>query len=294
MSFFTKWMGKIGSLDIQIQDKLLASAFIILILWLISMLIYKVVLHRIKDLQLRYRLKKTVTYVISLVGILMVGLVWFEEFQSITTFLGLFSAGLAIALKDLVINIAGWVFIIWRRPFEVGDRVQIGDHAGDVIDLRIFQFTLLEIGNWVDGEQSTGRIIHIPNGRVFSYTQANYSKGFQYIWNEIPVLLTFESDWKKAKMILQKIANKHAEHLTKEAEESVKKASRKFMIFYSRLTPTVYTNVKDSGVMLTIRYLCKPRHRRGSTQDIWEDILEEFASCDDIDLAYPTRRIISQ
>ena len=179
---------------------------------------------------------------------------------------------------------------MWRRPFQVGDRIQLGNHAGDVIDLRIFQFTLMEIGNWVDAEQSTGRILHIPNGQVFSDVLANYSKGFQYIWNEVPVLVTFESNWKKAKEILLRIGVKHAEHLSKTAEQRVKKASMKFMIFYSKLTPTVYTCVKDCGVLLTIRYLCEPRRRRGSEQAIWEEILEEFAECQDIDFAYPTQR----
>ncbi len=81
----------------------------------------------------------------------------------------------------------------------MGDRIQVGNFAGDVIDLRIFQFTLMEIGNWVDADQSTGRVIHIPNGKVFTEMLANYSKGFHYIWNEIPFLVTFESNWKKQK-----------------------------------------------------------------------------------------------
>ena len=89
---------------------------------------------------------------------------------------------------------------------------------------------------------------------------------------------------------MQEIATRHAEHLSKPAEEKVKEASEKFMIFYKTLTPTVYTSVKDSGVLLTIRYLCEPRRRRGSAQAIWEDILQEFAGCADIDFAYPTRR----
>src|SRR5436309_2546056 len=133
---------------------------------------------------------------------------------AIATFLGLFTAGLAIALKDIVANLAGWAYIVWRRPFDVGDRVQIGPHAGDVIDLHLFQFTLNEIGNWVKADQSTGRIIHIPNGKVLSEPLANYDKGFRYIWNEIPVVISFESDWKQAKRLLEAIVVKHAEHLT--------------------------------------------------------------------------------
>jgi small-conductance mechanosensitive channel len=202
----------------------------------------------------------------------------------------LVSAGIAIALRDPLVNLAAWVFIVWRRPFTVGDRIEIGSNRGDVIDLRIFQFTLMEIGNWVDADQSTGRIIRIPNGKVFTEMLANYSKGFKYIWNEIPVLVTFESNWRKGKEILSEIGTRHAEHLTEKAAKRVKEASAQMMVFYATLTPAVYTSVKDSGVMLTIRYLCKPRERRGTEQAIWEDILTAFAQRDDIDFAYPTQR----
>jgi len=63
------------------------------------------------------------------------------------------------------------------------------------------------------------------------------------------------------------------------------------MIFYSKLTPIVYTSVEESGVLLTIRYLCEPSRRRDSKQAIWEDVLKEFAKNKDIDFAYPTHRI---
>ena len=109
-----------------------------------------------------------------------------------------------------------------RRPFALGDRIQIGKHSGDVIDIRFFQFTINEIGNWVDADQSTGRIIHIPNGKVFTEAQANFTQGFSHIWNEIGVLVTFESDWEKAKNILEKIVEKHAASLTKAAEQKRK------------------------------------------------------------------------
>lgn len=134
------------------------------------------------------------------------------------------TAGLAIALKEPLTNIAGWLFLITRKPFGMGDRVQIGNHAGDVIDIRLFQFTLMEIGNWVEADQSTGRIIHMPNGLVFNQPQANYGKGFQYIWNEIPVLIAFESNWQKAEKVLDVIVREYSEHLTKSAERRIKEA----------------------------------------------------------------------
>jgi small-conductance mechanosensitive channel len=208
----------------------------------------------------------------------------------VTTFLGLLSAGLAIALRDPIANLGGWAFILWRRPFAVGDRIQIGPNSGDVIDVRIFEFSLLEIGNWVDADQSTGRIVHVPNGKVFSDPVANYTTGFQYVWDEIPVLVTFESDWRAAKTLLTDIAARYAAHVSDDAGRQIEAASRQFMIRYDKLTPTVFTSARDSGVLLTIRYLVEPRQRRVAGSAIWEEILDTFAGRPDIDLAYPTTR----
>jgi hypothetical protein len=103
-------------------------------------------------------------------------------------------------------------------------------------------------------------------------------------------VVTFESDWRKAKEILATIAVKHAEHLTAQAEQDLLAASRQYLINYRKLTPIVYTKAVDHGVQLTMRYLIEPRKRRGTEHAIWEDILTEFAACPDIDLAYPTTR----
>jgi small-conductance mechanosensitive channel len=205
----------------------------------------------------------------------------------------LLSAGIAIALKDIIASLAGWVFIISKRPFDVGQRIEIGAVKGDVIDLSIFQFSILEIGNWVDSDQSTGRIIHIPNNKIFTNDLINYDKGFSYIWNEIKVLITFESNWGNAKIILSKIAEQETSDVTKKVEKEIKQAAQKFMIYYKNLTPIVYTDVKESGIQLSIRYLCSARKRRGTTQKIWEKILIEFSKNNDIELAYPTQRFFN-
>lgn len=285
-----KWLHDSLGLSPAVQQKLLLSLVVIFIAWLLRFILLRAVNRKVDDVRALYQWRKNTAYIAAAAVILVVGRIWFQGFQSLATFLGLLSAGLAIALKDLIADLAGWIFLLWRRPFTVGDRVQIGAHAGDVIDIRIFQFTLLEIGNRIQGEQSTGRVIHIPNWKVFNETLANYSTGFQYIWNEIPVLLTFESDWKRAKGLLEDIVKKHAEHLTEEAARQVRAASSKFMIFYTTLAPKVYTSVEDSGVLLTMRYLCQPRKRRGSEEAIWEDVLDKFGLTADIDFAYPTQR----
>ncbi len=277
-------------LSIETQEKIFVSIIIIFIIWLIRLITLKLIWKNTEDAQYRYRWQKWMTYIAVSLGILLVGRIWFVGFQSLATYLGLVTAGLAIALKDLVASVAGWVFILWRKPFEVGDRLQIGDYRGDVIDIRIFKFTILEIGNWVDADQSTGRVMHLPNSLVLSEGLINYAQGFRFIWHEIAVLITFESDWKKAKTILKKIAEKHAAHISSDAEKRMKEASKKYFIHYTALTPTVYTTVRDSGVLLTIRYLIGPRGRRDSEQQIWEEVLETFAQHKNIDFAYPTQR----
>jgi len=265
----------------------LALVFIMLIIRVINSIIYATINENNKY----YVVRKRVYYLFSSVFIIICIFLWSDSINSLTTYLGLATAGVAIALKDVFANIAAWVFIIIRKPFIVSDRVSINGQNGDVIDIRMFQFSLMEISSIEDGEQSTGRIIVIPNHFVFIHALINYHNGFKYIWNEIKVLVTFESNWEKAKNIITDIINRHSLHLSDEASKMVDQAKKRYMIHYNNLTPIVYTDVKDSGVQLTMRYLCLPRQRRNSVNDIWEEILRAFDAEEDIHLAYPTRRI---
>jgi small-conductance mechanosensitive channel len=283
------WLQPLG-LSPELQRRLLTTLAIVAGLLLLRRVWLALVYRRVRDPWARYRWRKGTTYAAVAIGAILVGRVWVEGVGALATFLGLASAGLLIALRDVVANLAGWAHILWRHPFEVGDRIQIGQHAGDVIDIGVFQFTLNEIGVWVQADQSTGRLIHVPNGRVLTDPIANYYQGFPYLWHEIPVHLSFESNWRKAKEILTRIAVRHAEHLTADAERNLLEVSRKYLIAYSKLTPIVYTKVGEDGVVLTLRYLVEPRRRRGTEQAIWEDILDEFARAPDIEFGYITRR----
>ncbi|HEX2768688.1 MAG TPA: mechanosensitive ion channel domain-containing protein, partial [Geobacteraceae bacterium] len=187
------WLHKATGIPIGLYNQLFTSLAGIAFLWSLRWLILKLVRRQAEDLQVRYRWQKISGYAAFVLTVLLVGRILFEGFHSAATFLGLLTAGLAIALKDPLVNMVGWMLIIWRRPFAVGDRIQIGIHAGDVMDLTVFRFTLAEIGNWVHGDQITGRIVHIPNGKVFVEPVAIYSRGMHdFIWNEVAVLVTFE------------------------------------------------------------------------------------------------------
>lgn len=287
----TTWIEQFAGVSPVFQTKFFYSLVVIVALILLRLLTNRLISRRIDDTATLYRWRKSSSYLFWAVGILIVGLIWLRGAGSVATYLGLVSAALVIALSDPISNIVAWAFIVSRRPFEVEDRIQIGDAAGDVIDLRFFQFSLMEIGNWVDADQSTGRVLHIPNRKVFSDNIANYTKGFTFLWNEIPVVVTFESDWRKAKSALQKIAVKHSVQMDKATRKRVRHASKQYLIYYKNLTPIVYTKVLDHGIALTIRYLCPPRKRRGTEQEIWEDILDLFAEEPTLDFAYPTQRL---
>ena len=275
----------------DIIRKILLSLGTLVAMSVIRRLLTRLLEGRFQDPRARYQVTKSITLASSIITLAIIGTIWLGAIRQLGTFLGLATAGAALALKDLIADLAGWVFIMWKRPFDVGDRVEIAGFAGDVVDLRIFEFTLLEIGNWVDADQSTGRVVHIPNQKLLSEPIANYTAEFPYVWNEIPVLVTFESDWKKAKEILSKVVEEETGELSRRAKEVIPRATRRMLISYRTLSSTVYTTVRDSGVLLTVRHLAEPRARRGSEQAIWEGILEAFAEEPGVELAYPTRRM---
>lgn len=274
----------------DLTANILQTVGTILALWLIRLVVLRIVTKRTENKRTRYKWRKNLTYTASFLGIVIIGSIWLSGGESLATYLGLMTAGIAIALKDPVTDLAAWLFIIWRKPFDVGDRVQLGETKGDVIDVRPFKFTVLEIGNWVDADQSTGRVIHVPNHYIFTNELANYTSDFKFIWNEVKVLVTFESDWKKAKTILDNVVNEVSAGFIDDAKKQIASASKSYLIEFKYLTPITYTDVRDSGINLTVRYLTDPRRRRGTSQIIWERILDEYAKHDDIDFAYPTIR----
>ncbi len=275
----------------ETQTNIVLSVLVLLLVLAARRGVLALVHRQVEDSALLYRWAKSSGYAAFVVAALALTQIWFTAIPSIGTFLGLLSAGLAIALKDGVADLAGWLFILWRKPFDLGHRVQIGPHAGDVVDKSLFQFTIMEIGNWVSADQSTGRLIHIPNAQVFTQPLANYVTGFPYLWNELKILVTFESDWRKAKGLIEDLAVDLTVDITREAHRPAPRGEQRFLIRYRKLTPVVYVSVEDSGVLLTLRYLCRPRERRGTASQMWERLLDSFDEHTDVTLAYPTQRI---
>ena len=285
------WLADALNISDTVAGQLTATVAMIGVVLILRFLVGRQIHRRVDDPELLFRARKTAAYISTIVIALAVARIWAGAFGDLGTFLGLLSAGIAIALADVFLNLAGWLYIIARRPFKAGDRIEVAGMAGDVVDIRVFRFTLLEIGNWVDADQSTGRLLHVPNGLLFRQGMANYTEGFNHVWHEIPVLVTFESDWDRAEAIIREQLEPY--HMTDEdmhAAREFREASRRYFIRYKELDPIVYVTVKDSGVLLTARLLINPRQRRGVDDAVWRGILAAFAEEPSIELAYPTIR----
>jgi len=292
------WRGRVLWLR-DTTDWLLANRVYANILWtvlvfagiyFVSRIIERALQSGATDLVGKHKIRRAMSWLRAVILTVALVAIWISGAGQIGVFLGVMGAGVALSLQEVLLCVAGWALIIIKRPFDIGDRIEFSGHVGDVIDIRVFQTSLLEVGNWVGADQSTGRIISVPNSAVYRELNANYTKGFPFIWNEQTIVVTFESDWKRAKELILKQAQEEAQKIETEVRRQIETMQSQYAIRYSHLTPIVYTHIADHGVALSLRYLCPVRKRRGMAHSVNEGILEDFAHEPNIDLAYPTTR----
>ena len=272
------------------QNRILATVVVLSVILAVRWLAVRAVNRRTDNPTTWFRVRKSANYLAGFASLIAIWRIWFSGLQELATFLGLVSAGLAIALADVLKNLAGGLYLAFQRPFKTGDRIQVGDHIGDVVDIGVFRFSMLEIGNWVDADQSTGRILDIPNGIVFTTPSASYTGGFNFIWHEVAVLITFESDWQQAEALVRSAMFEVAPDPREAAEAEVRDAAMQFLIRLPQLEPGTYVSVGDSGVLVTARMLIRAENRRGIDDLMWRALLERINAEPTVVLAYPTVR----
>lgn len=283
---------KIKNQQNNFYQKLFQTGIVVFFGYLVIFVSVTIINRRVVDVKAKYLIRKNVIYLLHFLTIILVVFVWLQNLGSITIFFSVVGAGIALALQEVVLCVAGWFLILIRRQFDVGDRVELGGVKGDVIDIRLFQTSLLEIGNWVCADQSTGRIVNIPNSAIFKKEHYNYNRGFENIWNEISILVTFETDWRRAKEIMLSHGRLIAEGMDALAARKIKRMTKQYMIYYEKLTPIVYVDIKDSGILLVLRYLTDARNRRSTQDTLSQAILDDFQKEDSINFAYPTYGIV--
>jgi small-conductance mechanosensitive channel len=243
----------------------------------------------IKDARREYQYRNTLTTLVAVAAAVIVVLLWARLLQQRGTFLGLIGAGLTVALKEPLLAIAGRLTILAGGYYSVGDRVQVAKIAGDVIDVGFFYTRMMELGNWIGGDQATGRIVQFSNSKLFGENPVyNYTRNFSYIWDEIQLPITYASDMKAARQILLDVGGQYSEEFMQGAQQEVERMQHYFLVPNFELKPQVYVEVTSNWMALTLRYLVQPKKRRQAKSFIYVQVFERVQGRKDIMIASET------
>ncbi len=244
---------------------------------------------RNEDRKERYRQSSAWATILLVLTFGVIVVLWARTLHNTSTFLGLVGGGLAIALKEPLLAIAGRIAILAGHAYSVGDRVEVEKITGDVIDVGFFYTRMMEVGNWISGDQATGRIVQFSNSRLFGDTAVyNYTRNFSYIWDEIKLPVTYASNLKAIKEILLEAGGKYSEEFLEGAQHELQQMKRYFVVGELELKPRVYLKVTDNWVELTLRYLVNPKQRRAASNFIYERAFERLQGHKDITIASST------
>ncbi len=295
MDISSNWQSLFAIIIDFIQQKAFGILLSIIIIIAVGKIISNTISKYVKHERKKHSIIKWTRYITVSFVILWILLLYNSHVQKDTPFylffIGILLAGVAISLRDVFSNIVAWVIIVSGKGFNNGDRIKVGSVSGDVIDVGLLRTIIAEIGDWVDADQSTGRLISIPNNMVLGKEIINYTQGYDFIWDEIRILITFESNWKKAEKIINDIAYEDFDQKKEQIQERLKKVKRKYFLRFNYITPKVYVTIKDSVVVLASRYIVRARPRRTIHDSVSREILSRFDRENDIDFAYPTMRI---
>jgi len=157
-----------------VVGKITAIFIGIAVIWLIIKALQKNLFSKIKDSDNRYRAKKFSGFIGYFLTILFITIVFSDKLGGLAVALGVAGAGIAFALQEVIASFAGWLAIMFGGFYKSGDRVQLGGIKGDVMDIGVLRTTIMETGQWVDGDLYNGRIVLVANSFVFKEPVYNY------------------------------------------------------------------------------------------------------------------------
>ncbi len=268
-------------METQIQDLLfnptvgkIATIFIgIAVIWLILKAIQKNIFTKIKDNDNRYRAKKFSNFIGYLLTIVLLTIVYSDKLGGLTVALGVAGAGIAFALQEVIASFAGWLTIVFGGFYKTGDRVQLGGIKGDVMDIGVLRTTIMETGQWVDGDLYNGRIVLVANSFVYKEPVFNYSGDFPFLWDEVKIPIQYGSNYDKTTEILHQIGKEVAGDLTEQSREKWKNLQNKYRLEDSQTEPMVSIIANDNWVEYTLRYVVSYKKRRLTKTELFTKIL---------------------
>ena len=235
----------------------------------------------------RFWTKQGISVLTAVLMIVIVASIWFSDPTRLATAAGLVTAGLAFALQKVISSIAGYIVILRGRNFTVGDRISMGGVRGDVIGLGFIQTTIMEMGQpptvqaadpamWVKSRQFTGRIVTVANNKIFDEPVFNYTRDFPFIWEEIVIPITYETDRQKTEEIMLSATKKYILKLSELSQEAVKKLENDYFVNVEDFEPKVFYRITDNWLELTVRFIVGEHKIRDVKDCISRDMLRNF------------------
>ncbi len=221
-----------------------------------------------------------------------------EDLSTFVMSMGLIGFGLTFALQTPISCFVAWLMIIINKPYRINDRISVGNRLeGDVVEITIFYTLLREVKS--GGAEVTGRLITFPNNLILTEEIVNYTLDVEYVWDEINVSVTYESDRELAETTAYECANDVIGDIMRNGAEAMRQISRKRSSAISRgLTrsiadkPQIRVELADSAFIVGVRYITLARNRRKLRTKIYQRILDSFQEKDGIEIAYPHMEVI--
>jgi len=277
---------------VDIILKLLSSFLVLLLTMVANRVLRNVLKARVKDPTQAHTLNMLVRNSIFLVGSVVILLIWLGAGSDLTVAMGILGAGIAFASQEVIGSFAGYVNIVTGNLFRIGDRVRIGHVTGDVLDVSILRTTVMEIGEWVQADQYTGRLVTVANRFVFSDPVFNYTQHWPYLWDEITIPITYNSDWRRAGELMLEHGREYTAHLQAQAQAQLRSLGNTYPIREATVEPTLYLVMTDNWIEMTLRYVVEAQARRQVKAQLHHELLQHFESESGITVASATFEIV--
>ena len=255
--------------------KAVVAAISMLVIYAVVHLLHRSIGRYIQDTDTRYRARKIVSFLGYLTAALILAVVLSDRLTGLTVAFGVAGAGIAFALQEVIASVAGWVAISFGGFYSPGDRVQLGGIKGDVIDIGVLRTTLMELGQWVNGDLYNGRIVRVANSFVFKEPVFNYSGDFPFLWDEVTFPVRYGSDWKFARQLIEGVVNEVCGEYALKSKDAWKTVVRKYRIEDARIDPMVTIRSDENWIEYTVRYIVDYQRRRATKDLLFSRILEE-------------------
>lgn len=186
------------------------AGFVIFLLFMLARAIERRIGRRSPTGKAHYNLVRLLRLISVLLALFVLVTFLFEKWYTAVVSLGLVSLLLGFALQTPISSLIGWFYIIIRTPYRIGDRIQVNDFTGDVVEISYLDTTLWEFGgDYLTNDLPSGRLIRFPNTMVLQAEVYNYSwKKFPYIWNEVPFHVAYESDLAWVEATIKEVATR--------------------------------------------------------------------------------------